>query len=345
MSLLLLGCLTAAPSCNAPATGTHPPAPAQPPATPRSTPLINGFSFEAPPNPVDTAVFAAMRRSNGGWTALIPFAFVPPGTANIIYNSPRQWWGERPDGIAACTKMARAQGLKIMLKPQLWIGGGTFTGTYTLPTDSSWQVFGRNYQSYLLHYARLADSLHIELLCIGTELAAFVQAQPNYWGALIDTVRSVYHGQLTYAENWDTWSRFPHWKKLDYIGVDAYFPLSKNNTPGIDELLQHWQQPAAALKAAVANTGRPILFTEFGYRSMNACTAQPWVSDTDAPVNLSAQDNAYEALFRTFVHEPWFAGGFVWKWHAAPDAGGAANNDYTPQQKPALQRIATWYAH
>jgi len=49
-------------------------------------------------------------------------------------------------------------------------------------------------------------------------------------------------------------------------------------------------------------------------------------------------------LFLTFWHQPWFAGGFVWKWYAHhPEAGGANNNDYTPQRKPAEQLIRSYY--
>jgi hypothetical protein len=329
-------------SCSEPAaaTATSTEQPVQ-----RSTPLIAGFGFEAPPKPVDSSVFSAMQRCGGNWVALMPYAFVPAGKAEIWFNNERQWWGERSDGIIACTQLARRQKQSIMLKPQLWIGGGTFTGTYTLADTAQWKMFEFNYTRYIVHYARLADSLSIELLCIGTELAEFTKARPDYWSQLIDTVRSVYKGKLTYAENWDAWNKFPHWNKLDYIGVDAYFPLSKQATPSTGELITLWKPHSEALKEASNKYSKPILFTEFGYRSCNAATAEPWVSDTDAPVNLAAQENAYEALFRTFVPQNWFAGGFVWKWHAGHDAGGNYNNDYTPQNKPALKRIAAWYAN
>jgi hypothetical protein len=309
----------------------------------RTAPLIAGFGFEAPPRPVDTSVFAAMQRCGGNWVALMPYAFVPDDKAEIWFNNERQWWGERSDGIIACTQLARSQKQSIMLKPQLWIGGGTFTGSYTLPDTAQWQQFEFNYTRYIVYYAKLADSLGIELFCIGTELAAFAKARPDYWSQLIDTVRSVYKGKLTYAENWDAWNKFPHWNKLDYIGVDAYFPLSKQETPATDELIKSWKPYCDALKAASGTYSKPVLFTEFGYRSCNAAAAEPWVSDTDAPVNLAAQENAYEALFRTFIPQNWFAGGFVWKWHAAHDSGGLYNNDFTPQNKPALKCITAWY--
>ncbi|MCU0434033.1 MAG: hypothetical protein MUC87_11305 [Bacteroidia bacterium] len=336
--------LCTAHSCSEPAAATA--ANNTPPesTTRRTTPLITGFGFEAPPQPADSSVFSAMRRCGGNWVALIPYAFVPEGKTEIWFNHPRQWWGERSDGIIACTQLARQQQQRIMLKPQLWLGGGTFTGNFAYTDTASWHAFELNYTRYILHYARLADSLRAEIFCIGTELAAFVKARPAYWQQLITQVRSVYKGQLTYAENWDAWQNFPHWSLLDYIGVDAYFPLSKAQTPAVNELLALWKPYAQALKTTADKTGKPILFTEYGYRSCHHAAAQPWVSDTDVPVNLAAQENCYEALLRTFVPEHWFAGGFVWKWHAEKNTGGLYNNDFTPQNKPALKCIAKWYA-
>jgi hypothetical protein len=39
-------------------------------------------------------------------------------------------------------------------------------------------------------------------------------------------IRKIYTGKLTYAANWDDFDKVPFWKELDYIGIDAYFPLS-----------------------------------------------------------------------------------------------------------------------
>lgn len=305
--------------------------------------IIHGIGFEAPPRPADSTVFYEMKSTNANWIALMPFAYTPPGTGHVIFNQSRQWWGERPEGIIACTQMARKQNFQIMLKPQIWIGNGQFTGAYTLATDSLWQELEREYANYILFYAQLADSLHIELFCIGTELEVFVKSRPQFWTKLIQDIRRIYHGKLTYAENWDAYSRVSFWQELDYIGVDAYFPLSKSKTPSVDELLDSWKKPANELAGLSNKLNRPILFTEYGYRSMDACAAQPWDSDSDEAVNMEAQQNAYEALFRTFHHAAWFAGGFSWKWHNHSAAGGMQNNDYTPQNKPVLQTLIKWH--
>ena len=42
--------------------------------------------------------------------------------------------------------------------------------------------------------------------------------------------------------------------------------------------------------------------------------------------------------------EPWFAGGFLWKWFINhPVSGGPLDNRFTPQNKPAQQVIRQYY--
>jgi hypothetical protein len=306
--------------------------------------LIHGIGFEAPPHPTDSTIFKEMKTTHANWVALMPFAYVPPSSGHVIFNQARQWWGERPEGIIACAQMAKKQNFQIMLKPQLWIGNGQFTGSYSLTTDSLWQELEKEYANYILFYAQLADSLQIELFCIGTELEIFVKSRPQFWIKLIQDIRRIYKGKLTYAENWDAYFQVPFWQQLDYIGVDAYFPLCKTKTPSVNELINNWKETAAELSNYSQKLNRSILFTEYGYRSMDACAAQPWDSDSNGSINMEAQQNAYEALFQTFHHAKWFAGGFLWKWHNHGAAGGMQNNDYTPQNKPVLQTLIKWYA-
>ncbi len=70
-----------------------------------------------------------------------------------------------------------------------------------------------------------------------------------------------------------------------------------------------------------------------------------WPSRNDpTAVNLELQARCYEAFFRSVWREPWLAGVYWWKWHPNHHrAGGAANRDFTPQNKPAEQVIARWY--
>jgi hypothetical protein len=309
------------------------------------TPIgINGVTFEAPPQVADSGTFAAMRRIGTGWVALVPFGFCRPGQPQVVFNSPRQWWGEKDEGIIGCAQLLQRQGIQLMLKPQLWIGGGSFTGHYEAGGEADWQIWEKGYADYILHNARLADSLGIDLFCIGTELEKAVQQRPAFWEKLIQEVKKVYKGKLTYAANWNEYANTPFWKQLDYIGIDAYFPLSEAATPSVDELVNGWNKHFAEIQQVQVAEKKPVLFTEYGYRSTDYCAKEPWASGRQGTVNLTAQRNALEALYRRFAPEPWFAGGFIWKWHANDGrAGGEANNDFTPQHKPAETVIKVWY--
>lgn len=54
---------------------------------------------------------------------------------------------------------------------------------------------------------------------------------------------------------------------------------------------------------------------------------------------------AYEALFRTFWGQDWFACLFLWEWDAdiGADENLTGDDDYTLQTKPAQQVLARWF--
>ena len=99
------------------------------------------------------------------------------------------------------------------------------------------------------------------------------------------------------------------------------------------------------IKNVQQTTKKPILFTEFGYRSFDFSGEKPWITGNyEATPNLEAQTNTTKALFETFWKEDWFAGGFVWKWfHNYEQSGGAKDNMFTPQNKPAEDIIRQYY--
>jgi hypothetical protein len=304
---------------------------------------INGVSFTAPSNVIDSNSFVPIKNVGAKWICLIPFGFASQGNPTLQYNLPQQYWGERKDGLIECTRLAREQHQSIMLKPQIWITDGSYTGEYGFQNESNWQSWETQYRNFILFYAHLADSLQLEMLCIGTELKTFVANRQTYWETLIDSIKTIYHGKLTYASNWDDYNQFPHWRKLDYIGVDSYFPLSSSTTPGVDELRNAWNQTFNSMKSFSMDIGKPVLFTEYGYRSINACAQMPWESGNSTAINLQGQANAYEAFYKKFYPECWFAGGFIWKWYDDPSAGGSNDDDFTPQNKPAQEIIHTYF--
>ncbi len=305
---------------------------------------LKGVSLVAPPQPMGPGVMEELQQTGVEWVSLMPYAFARMGDTSLQYNIDRQWWGERDEGLIQSIRLAREQGLQVMLKPHLWLRGGGFTGDLSFRSDEQWQAWERAYTRYLLHHARIADSMQLPLLCIGTELTLHNRQRPQYWKQLIDTIRNVYSGKLTYAANWDAVEDFPHWESLDYIGADAYYPLTQNPQPTIAAITEGWQPHLQALRRLSARYQKPVLFTEWGYRSIRASTQEPWRSDTGGTADQEAQANAYQAFFQAVWPEPWFAGGFVWKWYPdLPQSHHRTETDFTPQGKAAQQVLQENY--
>ncbi|NNK76131.1 MAG: glycoside hydrolase, partial [Maribacter sp.] len=233
----------------------------------------------------------------------------------------------------------------VMLKPQLWIWRGEFTGTLDMQSEEDWNALETSYADFIMPYARLAQETKTSLFCIGTELERFVANRPLYWENLIVKIRSVYKGKLTYAANWDEYPRTTFWEDIDLIGIDAYFPLSEEKTPSVEQLKKGWQKHKEKMKALSLEKNKPIIFTEYGYRSMDFTAKKPWLVDrNEENVNLEGQVNAKKAIFEEFWSEDWFAGGYVWKWFIHHDkAGGGNDNRFTPQNKPAQLVIRDFY--
>ncbi len=311
------------------------------------TSKINGVSFVASGIPVNSEHVDPVVAVNANYAAIMPFGFIKDlKNPNIAFNTDRQWFGETKAGARQYARTLRKKGIKIMLKPQIWVWRGEFTGYIEMETEADWNRLETAYSKFILEYAALAQEIEAEVFCIGTELEQFIANRPGYWNKLILEIKNIYKGKLTYAANWDEFKRTPFWKELDFIGVDAYFPVSNSKTPTVEECLEGWKMHKEVIKAMSEKHQKPILFTEFGYRSVDYSGKEPWKSDRSmTTVNMEAQTNTTKALFDAFWKEEWFAGGFVWKWfHDHEQSGGENNSRFTPQNKPVEKVIEVHYA-
>lgn len=307
---------------------------------------INGLSFVGSREKVNQDHIDPLLNVNANYAAVMPFGFIRSlNTPNVVFNTDRQWYGETRAGAKQYVQLLQKNGVKIMIKPQIWVWQGEFTGDIVMETESNWQELEKTYEDFILTYADLAQEIDAEVYCIGTELEEFVKHRPEFWNELIVKVKEVYAGKLTYAANWDEYTRTPFWSELDYIGVDAYFPLAEDKNPTKMQMVEGWQKWKAKLKNISDEQERLILFTEFGYRSMDYTAKKPWLVDRNQmDVNLKAQADATQVVFDEFWKEDWFAGGFIWKWFINHErTGGAGDNRFTPQNKPAEIVIRNFY--
>ena len=313
-----------------------------------TTERINGLSFVASREAIDTTHTKPLINMHANYAAIMPFGFLKSvDHPEVVFDNEKQWFGEKIAGTRQYIETLKKHDIKIMLKPQIWVWKGEFTGTIKMTSEKNWKQLENTYSVFILEFAELAEELNVEIFCIGTELEQFVENRPDYWTRLISEIKTIYTGKLTYAANWDEFKRTPFWGDLDFIGIDAYFPVSEEKTPTVEACKLGWAKHKTTIKSIVGNFDKPVLFTEFGYRSVNFSGKEPWRSDrTMTQVNLEAQTNTTQALFETFWDEPWFAGGFVWKWHHDYEhVGGYENTQFTPQNKPVEKVIKMFYSN
>lgn len=307
---------------------------------------IDGLTFVAPPRPFSEQAMHDVIESEAGWISVVPFAYSLRGKNQLYFNTSRQWWGEKMEGVKETVRSAKEKGLKVMLKPQVYVPG-SWIGEMDYKTEEDWQAWEEGYTQYIDTLLSIAEDHQVELFCIGTECKISIQKRHNYWVSLIENARSKYSGKLTYSSNWDSYNFVPFWEELDYIGISAYFPLTDSMTPSVEELTKKWSSTKRRLKKFSKRNGKQILFTEYGYMSIDGCAYKAWEIEkeiTSRKINEVAQANAIEALLSSFWDESFWAGGFLWKWF--PDMQGHEgyiDKDYTPQGKLSEQVVTKWY--
>jgi glycosyl hydrolase family 113 len=306
---------------------------------------------------VTAADLEQLRTVHVNWIAQTPFGW-QQGLASTeirMATSGRAWWGERDAGLAATARLARAAGVRTLLKPHLWLAGaapGQWIGDIAMASDADWAKWFASYSTFLLHYAELAEREGIEALAVGTELRVSATTREADWRRLIADVRKVFRGQLTYAANWfEEYHGVRFWDALDFVGIQGYFPVADSAGAGIAELERGWQRHLPALESFAQRVGKPIVFTEIGYKSTVDTAVEPWAwpergrrrHQDPERADRQAQADAYEAFFRAVWDRPWFAGAYFWKWYPQVRASDPADIDFTPQGKPAADVLARWY--
>ncbi len=245
------------------------------------------------------------------------------------------------DAIIHAIQKIHSLGMKVMLKPHVDLYNGRWRGEIYFDSNEEWQAWFKSYKNFICHYAKLAEENGVEIFCVGCELVKTVQREE--WFDIIEAIRKNFSGLLTYASNWDNYQNVTFWNLLDFIGIDAYFWLTHKNDPTLDELLQAWKRWKGGIEEIHNLTGKPIVFTEIGYRSIDGCNIDPWNWWRYGKIDLQEQADCYKAAFITFWNESWFYGFYWWMWWADPSIGGENDDSYTPYKKPAEKVLRKYY--
>ena len=245
-------------------------------------------------------------------------------------------------------KKAQRKGMHIMFSPFVDLidsEGDAWRAEIGFRSEENWDAWFESYKNYLLYCADLAQRNNIEILNIGTELSNTTIKRPDKWIELIREIRKVYDGKLVYTANWfEEYKEVTFWQHLDYAGISAYFPVAIKDKPFYWEIKRNMKLWAKEIEAWQKTHGKPVLFTEIGYRSIEGSAKEPWDYSKGGPVDLKQQYNCYKAALSTFWGKEWFYGYYWWSWRTKAAIQGKYHRGYTPNDKPASELLDKWYS-
>lgn len=272
----------------------------------------------------DTTNFEWIADLNIDWITLVPWGFQEDvdspdirhhnGDSIMIAESDKYWLGY--------IRQVREAGFKVFIKPHVWINkpkNNQWRADVFPKNEQEWEVWKNTYRDFILRYARIAEEAKAEMFCVGAELSKLTVGKPQYWVDLIKELKSIFSGQITYAANWhDEFDEIEFWEELDFIGIQAYFPLTKENTSDLELLKKGWDIYLPSLRAVHKKFNKPILFTEMGYKSTLNGASKPWEwveknSYQEDFFCLETQANSYQAFYEKVWDQPWFAGVHLWQ--------------------------------
>ena len=278
------------------------------------------------------------------WVSIMPFGFQrqPRDATFHWFRGSVSSFGESDERLVGVTRQAHALGIKVLLKPHLWLRPPDWPGSIEPEGAEGWREWFRTYREFILHYAILARLTGMDAFCLGNELEK-TTAHEREWRSIIAAVRAAYPGPLTYGAGFDEVFRVPFWDALDFIGISAYYPLVQERSPDRARLAAAWKPLADKLAGLSAARGRKIVFTELGYRSADFGAWKHWEISRSAPLNLAVQADAYAAFFDAVWPQEWMAGVYWWKWFSHPGHSGPESNDYELENKPAENIVRRYY--
>lgn len=241
------------------------------------------------------------------------------------------------DEVLGAIDLAHRLGLKVCLKPVVNCADGTWRAYIDFADDASagepsWQVWFASYERFIIHYAQMAQASGCEMFCVGCEMVSSDRRESE-WRALIERVREVYHGPITYNCNHHQEEKVGWWDAVDIVSTSAYYPESE------------WEERVPFLRKFATNVGKPFFFMEVGCPNRKGSAMQPYDWAHRGEIDMEEQARFYQVMFHSMKDEPWFYGFILWDWpaklYAREDA--IADDDYCIYGKPAEAVVRDFY--
>ena len=236
--------------------------------------------------------------------------FMPEKGSNDVLQLPAVWVEGESHGITPSdndirffSKQVYQAGMDSWIALHLdYYDYSDWTGNFT-PSD--WSTWEANYETYVLHYARLAEENGIDYLTILNEQNT-VEMRTEYLLKLIDEVRQVYSGTIIIqtavtCPNYQNHIPDEVLEAVDAIGLNFYpsprvgpdasiEEMTQGLLPQFNELADHFS----------SNNSKSLILSEFGTTRFDGITSERCITDqfglTDKKIDYHEMSNFYAAF-------------------------------------------------
>lgn len=233
-------------------------------------------------------------------------------------------------------RYAQSLDLKVILKPMLDCKDGTWRAHINffdidVPCEPKWPVWFENYRKYIVAYAKIAQKTQCEMLVIGTEMVQ-TERRASDWIRVINEVRAVYEGLITYNTDKYQEENVSWWEHVDVISASGYYP--------IEDITQEIQR----IERFVTRLNKPYFFAECGCPTRVGSMHNP--NDWGFVGDYSEEEQAkwHHAFFDATITKPWLYGYTPWSWSHTTTPDSQKDDGYDVYQKPAAEVIKNFYS-
>ena len=256
------------------------------------------------------------------WISITPFGRIWSLQDTEIQMDFEAPYEENRVAIKTMIRQAKARGIKVLLIPHLWVETTGWRGEIDPGTPEGWAAYQQSYREFVLAWASDAAEAGADALSIGVECKSWSGRFGGFWTEFIADIRAVFPGLLTYSANWDEAESVLFWDQLDFIGINAFYPLADHDGATDDEYLAGAKALVPGLQDLTETLQMPLVFVEVGYTTRADAAVEPWLwpdGMEGVVIDEREQARAMASLLTPFLGRDWFAGFYVWRYYANLD--------------------------
>lgn len=221
------------------------------------------------------------------------------------------------------------RGLKVILKPLVDVLDGTWRAhisffDFNVPTEPTWTEWFRSYTDFQLRFAQIAAEKNVDIFIVGCEM---VQAdkRENEWRTLLNKVRKIYSGLITYNADKYQENRINWWDACDMISSSGYYPHNS------------WEEQLQRIEKVVKQFNKPFFFAETGCMNVKGAVNRPNKWKETGSRSDDDQAYFYQKMFEACDKFEFVKGYGIWQWPTSLTL--AKKVGYCPYKKKAERTI------